>query len=757
MTEILSPAGNYDSFKSAIASGADAIYMGVNKFSARAMANNFSIDEFIHCIKYAHLRGVKIYLTLNTLLTDIEVSEALEIIIMLYEHGLDAVIVQDIGIIPVIKKVIPDLDIHASTQMSIHSLEGLKYLEKLGVTRVVLARELTLKEIKHIRENTKLELEIFVHGALCMSYSGQCLMSSMIGDRSGNKGRCAATCRMKYTLKKDNEEITYGHLLSKKDIFGIDCVKELASIGIESLKIEGRGKTLEYVGLVTEKYRKALDEAVDAADEKELLQIFNREGKSFGYFRGVLKKESISINSAKNTGIYLGEVLDQDKKFIKVKLNEDINMQDGIELINTDTNEVVYSTIITCIRNERFKIINDLVTKDNVVYLGDINKNIDISSNIVVNKTSSKELNLKYANQIKTDSIKKVLVPIEIKIKENENIKVNILGEDIEFDYIPLKAENKPIDYVYLENSLCKTSSEIFEFEIVDFEIDDNLFMPISKINKLRNYLTDYLIEKNSVKRDVMSNYNLLEEYIESHVKDLSKNTLNSVKTSDSLFIHKYNKKLLQNYLSYNKDLIYITIMDIKRDENILNDLASKDVYITIPNIVHDTLNEYILNNLEIIVNSHNNIKGILLGNIGYIELCKKIKSKNDIKLVADYYLNISNTYDAMVYKNELFDRVCLSNEVSLEEVKLINKIIDIELVDKYITVMTTRFCPISSYTGKCDCNNLDSRYIIKDDLGATYFIVSDDIDCITKLVKHYDNEFTIKLKGKVSIRQVTI
>ncbi len=191
MVELLSPAGDKESFIAALNAGADAIYMGLSRFNARIMAKNFDIDEYIECIDTAHIYGVKVYLTLNTLIYDDEIEDALELVLKLYNFGLDAVIVQDIGMFSLIKKYIPDIDIHASTQMTAYSLEQVKYLEKIGFKRVVLARELTFEEIKEIRENTSVELEVFVHGALCVCYSGQCLMSYMIGKRSGNRGACA--------------------------------------------------------------------------------------------------------------------------------------------------------------------------------------------------------------------------------------------------------------------------------------------------------------------------------------------------------------------------------------------------------------------------------------------------------------------------------------------------------------------------------------------------------------------------------------
>ncbi|MEG1008774.1 MAG: peptidase U32 family protein [Clostridia bacterium] len=288
MSELLSPARCKESLKVAINNGCDAVYMGVDVFSARNMIKNLSVDEYIQIIEFAHMYNVKVYLTLNTLINDSDINDAISIVIKLYSHGLDAVIIQDIGILYILKKVLPEIKIHASTQMCVHNLSQVKYFEKLGFDRVVLARELTFEEIKYIKENSNIELEVFVHGALCVSFSGACLMSSVIGNRSANKGICAAPCRMRYTFYNNINKYS-GYLLSKKDIYGIEYIDKLIKIGITSLKIEGRAKPISYIATVTNKYRKAINNNFDLNDEKELMQIFNRSGKSYR----LLKKSRI--------------------------------------------------------------------------------------------------------------------------------------------------------------------------------------------------------------------------------------------------------------------------------------------------------------------------------------------------------------------------------------------------------------------------------------------------------------------------------
>ena len=336
--ELLAPAGNEESFKAAVNAGADAVYMGLGKHNARVMAKNFTLSSYIDCINYAHIRGVKVYLTLNTLVFDDEIEEALKLLAKLYEVGVDAVLVQDLGLASLIHELFPNLELHASTQMSVYSLEQVEYLKKLGFKRVVLGRELSIDEIKYITDNTDVEIEVFSHGALCVSLSGQCLMSLAIGTRSANRGACAQPCRMRYSLYKENGEkiVPKTYIMSKKDIFTLDMLDKLIDTNVASLKIEGRNKTPEYVALVVSTYRKYIDKylkekslKVDESDIKDLTQMFNRNGKSHGYFDGVQYKDSITTLSPKNTGLYLGEVIEKKGKFVKLKLEEDIDLHDG--------------------------------------------------------------------------------------------------------------------------------------------------------------------------------------------------------------------------------------------------------------------------------------------------------------------------------------------------------------------------------------------------------------------------------------------
>lgn len=280
--ELLAPAGNLEIFKGVIESGADAVYVGGSMFGARAYANNFTEDELLEAIDFAHLRGVKVYLTVNTLIKNSEFSKLYDYLLPYYKRGLDAVIVQDIGVVKAIHEYFPSLEIHTSTQMTVTGADGVRFLSQFGVTRVVMAREVSLAEMKRIHEETGMELEDFVHGALCYSYSGQCLFSSILGGRSGNRGRCAQPCRLPYTVEGKKDE----YILSLKDMCGIKALDKLHDAGVYSLKIEGRMKQLEYACGVVKYYRSYIDsmKPVTDADYDRIKALGNRCGFTDRYY-----------------------------------------------------------------------------------------------------------------------------------------------------------------------------------------------------------------------------------------------------------------------------------------------------------------------------------------------------------------------------------------------------------------------------------------------------------------------------------------
>lgn len=767
--ELLAPAGNIESFKAACQNGADAIYMGIDKFNARVMAQNFTIDEYIECIEYAHLRNIKVYLTLNTLVYNDEIKDALELVLKLYSHGLDAVIVQDIGLAMLIHEYIPNLPLHASTQMSVYTLSQVKFLEKIGFQRVVLARELSIDEIEYICKNTNVEIEVFVHGALCVSFSGQCLLSGVIGNRSANRGSCAQPCRMKYTLynKGDKKVVDTTYIMSKKDIFGLDYIQKLISIGVHSLKLEGRNKNAVYVAGVTNTYRKYIDKLleknenidINEEDKKELLQLFNRNGISSGYLNGVKYKDSITLKSPKNTGLYLGKVEDQKGVYVKIKLEEDINLHDGFEIFSEDT---IYSSIVTCIKEDKGKIVNNLVKAGSYIWIGDVDKKIKYGSEVY--KTSSESLNKKYKLTYENDvQNKKNSIDVSLDILKDKKICVSIFAnakkQNIEFDYIPEISLKKEISKEAVIDAFSKTKDTPFTLNIQNINIDNGLFIPTSKLNELRRYIIEEIKNMYVVSIDVDEKIQQLDSFLENIkenniIKNVTNNKLNS------LYVYKYDKN--EDYIkkykeAYNKklDCIYIDIFDyIKNREEIISKyIASIKVVISIPNVVLEKGNKIIDKNLEIILNDK--IYGFLLGSLAYFEKIKSFKDKYNIKIIADYALNAINTYSAIWYNKFGFDEVTLGYDVLKDDIEEIKKYTNIQVVKDYITVMTSRYCILGSMVDGRDENTckmpcIHDNYYLKDTYDKKYEIVTNNIDCIMKIVtKTYKFD---ELEGRNSI-----
>lgn len=739
--ELLSPAGSIESFKAACQNGADAVYMGVDKYNARAMAVNFGINEYIECIEYAHIRGIKVYLTLNTLMYDDEIKEALDIVLKLYSKGLDAVIIQDIGLGMLIHKLIPKLPLHASTQMSVYSLDQVKYLEGIGFKRVVLARELSVDEIEYICKNTNLEIEVFIHGALCVSVSGQCLLSSTIGNRSANRGRCAQPCRMKYSLynSKGKELISNSYILSKKDIFGLEYVNKLKEIGVTSLKIEGRNKNPEYVAGVTKNYRNAINNNINSNTKQELMQLFNRGGISIGYFDGVKYKNSISLLSPKNTGIFLGKVIDKKGVYVKLKLEEDIDMHDGFEIYSEDK---VISNIVTCIKNDKYVNVNSNMKKGEYVWIGDVKKSVKIGSNIY--KTSSDKLNKKYrltySNNVENIKNK---VEVEINILKDKKIfaKVflNNICINIDTNYIPQLANKKELNKEAIISAFSKTQDIPFIFDFKKINIDNKLFVPVSILNELRRKIVYEILKSYKININVSNEEKLVEKLLNEEV-------VQNIKIKDSnkvnaKFLYKYDNKV--NYAKV--DRLYIDICDyIKYREDILEKYKNVQIYIVIPNVVLSNKRKIILDNIDEIFKD--NISGVLLGSFEFFKLVLEKKKQYNFVLVADYTLNISNIYSATFLVKEGFDVITPSYDMSITDIENMSRYVNVEIVEDYITVMTSRYCILGSMledrkeNKNCSMPCLKDRFYLKDDYGYKYYIINDSIDCIVRLVKQIRN-----------------
>lgn len=497
MIDLLSPVGDFECLKAAVQNGANSVYFGADLFSARAYASNFNLEDLEKAIIYAKTRGVKTNLTLNTLVSDYEFTDAFELAKKAYEFGIDAIIVQDLGLAKQLITHFPDLDIHASTQMSIHNLQGVLEMQELGFKRVVLARELSIQEIEYICQNSDIEIECFVHGALCISYSGQCLFSSMIGGRSGNRGKCAQPCRLPYQLLENDKKIDQGHLLSTRDLCGLDFIPDLINAGVTCLKIEGRMKNPEYVATVTRIYRKYIDLAqsgekyiIDENDRKTLLQVFNRGMSSTGHLSNEPNKNLVFKDKPNNMGLFLGKVekYNKNKGYITVKLKEPIEIGDTISLENEDGNYNV-SELMFKDKNIKETSIGQTVT------IGRMKGNINLGDKIY--KMSSKKLNLLAQESIKSEN-RKIDLNCKVVIKKGYPIQISVTSandlsiySDLDICYksdtIPEDAKNRPLEKDKVLAQINKTTDSIYNFKNIDIELDDGIFLPkVSALNELR-------------------------------------------------------------------------------------------------------------------------------------------------------------------------------------------------------------------------------------------------------------------------------
>ena len=515
--ELLAPAGSLDICKAVINAGADAVYLGGKSFSARAYAGNLSTEEIIQALDYAHLRGANIYLTVNTLLKEEEIGKIIPFLKELYSAGLDAVIVQDYGCLSLIREKIPELNIHASTQMAVMTRFFAAKLKEIGVSRVVLPREMTLEEIRSIYDHTGIELEAFVHGALCYSYSGQCLFSSMHGQRSGNRGSCAQPCRLMFDDGKNKSR-----LLCTRDIAALLLLPKIAAAGVKSFKIEGRMKNVYYAAGVTHIYRKYLDRICDGkikADPEELQRdkvllaaLYNRGFFSDGMFKGEKGKLLMSLDRPNNRGVAALKTEESRKGHIKFLALKDISPGDVFE-INTGNSftsgkavlkggelEVNLPSKYGIRKNDILYRMNDSALQEYIRVNFIACQKKDCSDSDTLNRRFS-EINIKMKLTAEKDK------PAILKILHPESgVQVVISGETVQ------KAENAGVSKEELEKRLCKLGGTDFSCSEVTVEADDGIFISNGGVNDLRRRgilkLTEEILSKHkNNKKSVKSNF----------------------------------------------------------------------------------------------------------------------------------------------------------------------------------------------------------------------------------------------------------
>lgn len=753
--ELLAPVGDLNCLKAAVQNGADAVYFGVEQFNARMYAANFNVEDMKQVIEYCKLRNVKTNLTLNTLLENCEFDNAVDLAKEAYKTGVDAIIVQDLGLAKYLIDNIPGLPIHASTQMTVHNLQGVLKLEKLGFDRVVLSRELSCEEIEYICKNCKVEIETFIHGALCICYSGQCLFSSVVGGRSGNRGKCAGPCRLPYELISENAEtherksIDKGYLLSTKDLCGIAYLPRLIQAGVKCFKIEGRMKSPEYVATVTRIYRKYIDMVlnnydfiIDEKDINDLMQVFNRGGFSDGHLDSKHNRNLIFPEKPSNMGIYLGTIkkYNSNKGHITLQLEEDLELGDSISVSNEASKYLVSELMIKNVNQKK-------VSANTEVTIGRMKGNIKVGDKVyrISSKALSDFAKASYDNCENkkiplncTVTIKKN-TPISMEISTNKNTCYNELYSSIYVkeisNMIPIDALKTPISVERVVKQISKTTNTPFSFENITVLLDDGLYVPsISTLNELRRTA----LEK--VEQEILSR-------AKRTLLDLSKKSKESITYTPNVKNPEISVLFRQleldfDYTKLDKEKItniYVSLelFISKKYSKIISYFSDNyNLYIYVPSIIKTNYKNIALSTIEQAVMIYN-IKGFIVSNIGDFELLKKYSK--DYEFIGNYTLNVFNNNTMEEYRKLGLSRITLSRELNQELIKemLANANINTEMiVYGNLPLMASSYCFLGE-TNKCypDCGTnckKNNKYYLKDRLGFNFRVVPNSIETVT-------------------------
>ncbi|MDU2110115.1 MAG: DUF3656 domain-containing protein [Peptoniphilus lacydonensis] len=695
--EILAPAGDMNALRAAVSAGANAVYLGYDEFSARAKAKNFNKKELEEAVKFAHLRNVKIYVTFNILIADFEIKRAMESIKMLHDIGVDALILQDIGIADRIRKDFPDFELHASTQMAVNNFYGAAFLKEMGFSRVVLARETPFFEVEKIKE-LDIDIETFIHGALCVCYSGECLMSSMIGGKSGNRGECAQACRRSYEILDfhKNKIARRLYYISPKDLNTLDDVAKVINAGGYSLKIEGRMKNPEYVYTLVSSYKKALEGKLKIEDKENTEQVFNR-GFTKGFFNGDFGNNFISSDRPNNRGVEIGKVISIFKNFAKVVFSVDVFEGDGLEF---ESNKGRFGFKV----REFYKFGEEV----NLV----LHKMPTEGSKI--NRTYSKKLYEKVDDKIENYNFKRNL-DLDLNINIGENPKINGKTEGFETNYELDKkvevAKKSGLSREKVLENISKTGDSIFEVRSVDLNLDEGAFLPISAINEMRREvvkkLENKILEK-SINR-VLNPYNFVERSNRAKIK--------SKDSKIKVFFNKF-EDLDKTNLS-NIDEIIIRAKDLEK---------FKKKYKREVSIYLDKFYSYReLENLRNYILKDKVVEGVWINNLSEYYIFKD----EDVKINADIGLNIFNSNSAEFFYNLGLNSITISPELNSRQIQEIvkNNSVDFNLISYgRVPVMTMKHCPYSVVKNCVDEGNCPSckykNYLLRDEKNVDFEVL---------------------------------
>ena len=667
--ELLVPAGNMECLIQAIHNGADAIYAGCKDFGARKFANNFTNEEIVTATKLCHLYGVKIYITMNTLIKDREVNDFLKQIEFLHKTGIDAVLIQDFGMLCLIREMFPNLEVHASTQANVSLKETVELYHKLGVKRIVFPREMTIEEIESI--NVPIEKEIFIHGALCVSYSGCCLMSSMIGGRSGNRGECSGSCRLKYSLLNNNKIIKKDkYLLSCKELNTSRNFNRLINSNITSFKIEGRMKSPEYVGFITNYYRKLLDKKdIDLdAEEDKLKTIYNREFTS-GHLFDTSSDLLLNIDNPNHIGLRIGKVIKVTNKKIYIKLDKgrEINQFDAIRFLTSKTGFII---------NYLYDKKDNLINYSNDMFV--VDKKVDACVDEIVTKT----LDNKLIENLKRIELKKI--DIDLKLIINKQGKLELQVNDIDNNHITIEgniveeAKSMPITKERIYAQLIKLGNTPFKARKVTIDIGNNKFIAIGELNRLRQSACELLVkEREKTKIDYKKcnvNFSIKKEDIkrEISISVINEEQLKSCLKYNIDRIYIKNKELYEKY----KDLDNVYYIHRRNDLNLSKNLYKKNV---ISECIENNSNRYIIGNYGI--NVFNSYTLYYLKKIGFNNVCISVElTKDDILELIDTYkkkFKVSPKLEVLIY-GRVENMIIKGNILDIEKDSINYQLLDI-------------------------------------------------------------------------------
>lgn len=670
--ELLAPAGDKESLIAAIQNGANAIYLGGTLFNARAFAKNFDQEDLLWAIEYAHLRNVRIFVTVNTLYEDEEFIGLVDYLDFLYDIQVDALIVQDIGLLDLIHKRYPDFEIHISTQASVMNKEAVQYFKNMGASRVVLARENTIEEIKEICLSTDLDIEVFVHGAMCVCYSGQCLMSSVIGNRSGNRGQCAQPCRLKYKLMKDGEILQdkFPFLLSPKDLMTLEHIDALIEAGVYSFKIEGRMKRPEYVGSVVKAYRHAIDQYYQKKkisfeeDIYDMKSMFNRDYTS-GY---IFHDDHIVYGDySGNKGIIVGKVIGYKKKekIVTILLSDSIKQGDSLVFENIDKGRPINKIYL------KNKLVSQALPNDKVdiefdypVYEGIVRKTVNVDVIDKIKKTYNKE-NVK----------KPIFMKFSGKIGEPALLEVNYLHHQIKvFSHILFeKAQTHPLDHSRIKQQLSKLGQTVFYAKEIMIDTDRQSTIPIKVINELRREAIEKL------------NQMIIKEPIHTHHSNYFPTLQKQITKKHEIHVLVSHIEQLKSLFDYSIDYIYYPYQKDALEAYHLCQEQNKDMILFIPRICKDE-------NIREIIHSqvYQKVKHVLVNDFGSYYV---MKNKERILGTG---INIYNSYSSHLISHKHI----LSLEIDYQKLSSMNIDFSNAIYQIYgkIENMISEYCPISQY-----------------------------------------------------------